>query len=61
MPEAARSASVEPIGETQPVVKSFRMFGKLSGSAIWSTLIKLSDGSENWYEGLPSTLSFCFC
>ena len=61
MLEAARSASVEPIGETQPIVKSFQMFEKLSEPAIWSALIKLSDGSESWYAGLPSTLNFCFC
>ena len=61
MPEAARLASAEPIGETQPVGKSFRMFGKLSGSSIWSAWIKLSDGSESWYGGLPSAFNFCFC
>ena len=32
-PDAARSASVEPIGETQPIVKSSRIFGKLSRSS----------------------------
>ena len=61
MSETARLASVEPIGETQPVVKSVRMFGKLSGSSIWSALIKLSDGSESWYGGLPSAFNFGFC
>ena len=61
MPKAARSASVEPIGETQHIVKSVRIFEKLSGCAIWSALIKLSDSSESWYAGLPSTLNFCFC
>ena len=45
MPEAAGWGSFEPTGETQPIVKSVRMFGKLSGSALWSTIIKLSDGS----------------
>ena len=58
MPETARSASVERIGETQPIVKSFQMFGKLSGSVIWSALIKLSDGSESWHASLPSILNF---
>ena len=58
MPEGSRSASAEPIGETQPIVKSVRMFGNLSGSAIWSALIKLSGGSGNWYAGLSSTLDF---
>ena len=61
MLEAARSTSVELIRETQPIAKSVWMFGKLSGSAIWSALIKLSDGSGSWYAGLPSTVNFCFC
>ena len=61
MPEAPRSASVEPIAETQPIVKSFQMFEKLSESFIWTTLIKLFDGSESCYAGSPSTLNFCFC
>ena len=37
------------------------MFKKLSESSISSALIKLSDGSESWYAGLPSAFNFCFC
>ena len=53
--KAARLASVVSIGETHVyarIVKSFQMFGKISGSTIWSVLIKPSDGSGSWYTGL---------
>ena len=40
--EVAPLAPVETLGDAQR--KRFWMFGKLSGSAIWNALIKLSDG-----------------
>ena len=61
-PDTARSASVEPIDEMQPIIKSCRKFGRLLGSADLVASTKLSVGSFSSYAALPSTLFFlCGC
>ena len=60
IPDAALSASVDPMGVATPKIKTLCIFGKKSVSAKFKASIMPSGGFSKVNPGLPSTLFLVF-
>ena len=60
IPDAALSASVDPMGEAAPKIKTLCIFGKKLVSAKFKASIMPSGGFSKVNPGLPSTLFLVF-
>ena len=60
IPDAALSASVDPMGQVAPKINNLHIFGKKSVSAKFKASIIPSGGSSKVKPGLPSTIFLVF-